>query len=248
MDLKGRVALVTGAGSGIGAATARALAGAGARVAVADLAVGAARATVEQIRQSDGRAEAVEVDVADPQRVRSMIAEIHSALGAISILVNNAGICPTTPLLEMTLEEWNRVLAVNLTGAFLVVQAVLPDMMADRWGRIINMSSLAGQVGGIIVGAHYAASKGGLLALTKSLARFGAPYGITANAIAPGTVETPMRASFAPADQEKLLGAALVHRTATLDEITAGMLYLVSEEAAYVTGHTLAINGGAFMP
>ena len=247
MNLNGRVALVTGAGSGIGAATALALASAGAVVAVADLSVAAAQASVEQIRQTGGQAEALEVDVADSKCICSMLDRIHSVFGAVGILINNAGICPTTPLLEVTLEEWNRVLAVNLTGAFLCAQAVLPDMMANSWGRIINISSLAGQVGGIIAGAHYAASKGGLLALTKSLARAGAAYGITANAIAPGTVDTPMRDHFTSADQERLLGTALVRRTARPDEITAGVLYLVSEEAAYVTGHTLAINGGAFM-
>ena len=245
--VQNRVAIVTGAGSGIGRATAQALAAAGTRVAVADLALPAAQASAEQIRAGGGQAVAVEVDVADPARVRSMMDTVHSALGPVCILVNCAGICPTTPLLEVTLAEWNQVLAVNLTGAFLCAQAVLPDMMANRWGRIVNISSLAGQVGGIIVGPHYAASKGGLLALTKSLARVGAAYGITANAIAPGTVDTPMRDSFAPADQERLLGTALVRRTARPEEITAGVLYLVSEEAAYITGHTLAINGGAFM-
>jgi 2-hydroxycyclohexanecarboxyl-CoA dehydrogenase len=245
--LKGTVAIVTGAGSGIGRATALALASSGALVAAADLSVAAAQASVEQIRQSGGRAVAVEVDVASPESVRNMMDRTHSALGPVSVLVNCAGICPTTPLLEVTFDEWNRVLAVNLTGAFLCAQAVLPDMMANQWGRIVSISSLAGQVGGIIVGPHYAASKGGLLALTKSLARVGASYGITANAIAPGTVDTPMRDNFAPADQERLLGAALVRRTARPDEITAGVLYLVSEEAAYITGHTLAINGGAYM-
>jgi len=242
-----RVAVVTGAGSGIGRATVLALASAGARVAVVDLSLPAAMTSVAQIREYGGVAEAIQADVADPASVRSMMDAVRAALGSVGILVNNAGICPTTPFLDVTLEEWNRVLAVNLTGAFLCAQAVLPDMMANRWGRIVNVSSLAGQVGGIIAGPHYAASKGGLLALTKTLARLGAPHGITANAIAPGTVDTPMRDSFAPADQERLLGAALVRRAARPEEITAGVLYLVSAEAAYVTGHTLGINGGAFM-
>ena len=216
-------------------------------MAVVDLSLTAAMTSVAQIREYGGVAEAIQADVADPASVRSMMDAVRAALGSVGILVNNAGICPTTPFLDVTLEEWNRVLAVNLTGAFLCAQAVLPDMMANRWGRIVNVSSLAGQVGGIIAGPHYAASKGGLLALTKTLARLGAPHGITANAIAPGTVDTPMRDSFAPADQERLLGAALVRRAARPEEITAGVLYLVSAEAAYVTGHTLGINGGAFM-
>jgi NAD(P)-dependent dehydrogenase (short-subunit alcohol dehydrogenase family) len=246
-QLQDRVAVVTGAGSGIGRATALALASAGARVAVADLSLPAAMTSTAQIRRYGGVAEAIQADVTDPASVRSMMDAVHAALGSVAILVNNAGICPTTPFLDVTLDEWNRVLAVNLTGAFLCAQAALPDMIAHRWGRIVSVSSLAGQVGGIIAGPHYAASKGGLLALTKTLARLGAPHGITANAIAPGTVDTPMRASFTPDDQERLLGTALVRRAARPEEITAGVLYLVSEEAAYVTGHTLAINGGAFM-
>jgi 2-hydroxycyclohexanecarboxyl-CoA dehydrogenase len=242
-----RVAVVTGAGSGIGRATALALAAAGVRVAVADLSLSGAMTSVTQIRENGGVAEAFQADVADPASVRSMVEGVHAALGSVAILVNNAGICPMTPFLDVTLEEWNRVLGVNLTGAFLCAQAVLPDMIANRWGRIVTLSSLAGQVGGIIVGPHYAASKGGLLALTKSLARLGAPHNITANAIAPGTVDTPLRDSFAAADQERLLGAALLQRAARPEEIAAGVLYLVSDEAAYVTGQTLAINGGAFM-
>jgi NAD(P)-dependent dehydrogenase (short-subunit alcohol dehydrogenase family) len=139
------------------------------------------------------------------------------------------------------------VLAVNLTGAFLCAQAVLPDMIALKWGRIVNISSLAGQVGGSIVGAHYVASKGGILALTKTLALIGAPHGITANAIAPGTVDTPMLDGFAADVHGKLFEAAVIQRLAQADEIAAGVLYLVSEAAGYVTGQTLNINGGAFM-
>jgi len=243
-----RVAIVTGGGSGIGAATCTGLAAAGARVVVADISLDAAEGTAAQIHQRQGQALAVHTDVADPASVGRMVQAVHDAWGRVSILVNNAGICPTTPLLEISLDEWNKVLAVNLTSVLLCAQAVLPDMMENRWGRIVNVSSLGAQVGGLITGAHYVASKGGILALTKSIARFGAPYGITANNIAPGTVETPMRDAFGDAAKEKLIGAAIVRRAARPDEIAAGVLYLVGDQASYITGQTLNINGGAFMP
>jgi NAD(P)-dependent dehydrogenase (short-subunit alcohol dehydrogenase family) len=246
-DMQKRVAIVTGGGSGIGAATALALASSGVGVVVADVALASAEAVAAKIRHQGGEALPVLLDVTSPDSICEMMAGVHGAMGAVHILVNNAGICPTTPLADINLAEWNRVLAVNLTGTFLCTQAVLADMMAAKWGRIINIASLAGQVGGIIVGAHYAASKGGILAFTKTLARIGAPHGITANAIAPGTVETPMRESFSAADRDKLIGAALIRRPAQADEITAGVLYLASEAAGYVTGQTLNINGGAFM-
>lgn len=247
MGLQGRVAIVTGSGSGIGAATAKALATEGACVVAADVAFDPARAVADKIRQQGGRALGVHLDVTRPESVREMMKIVHQEWGPVHILVNNAGVCPATPLADISLEEWNRVLAVNLTGAFLCAQAVLPDMIALKWGRIVNMSSVAGQVGGSIVGAHYVASKGGMLALTKSLALIGAPHGITANAIAPGAVDTPMLERFAADVREKLFEAAVVQRPAQADEIAAGVLYLVSEAAGYVTGQTLNINGGAFM-
>lgn len=246
-DLASRVAIVTGGGSGIGAATCLALAENDARVIVADISSEAANRIAEKIHQRGGQALAAQVDVADPASVRRMAETVHETWGRVSILVNNAGICPTTPLLEISLDEWNKVLAVNLTGVLLCTQAVLPNMMENHWGRIVNISSLGAQVGGLVAGAHYAASKGGILALTKSIARWGAPYGITANAIAPGTVETPMRDSFGDAAKEKLIGAAIIRRAAKGEEIAAGILYLVGEQAGYITGQTLNINGGAFM-
>lgn len=247
-EIQARVAIVTGGGSGIGAATCLALAAAGARVVVADISLEAAKSIAEQIQQRGGQALAVHVDVADTTSVRQMAQTVHDAWGRVSILVNNAGICPITPLLEISLDEWNKVLAVNLTSVLLCAQTVLPDMLENRWGRIVNVSSMGGQVGGIITGAHYVASKGGILALTKSIARFGAPYGITANSIAPGTVETPLRDSLGEAAKEKLIGAAVIRRAAQPEEIAAGVLYLVSDKASYITGQTLNINGGAFMP
>ena len=247
MSLQGRVTIITGSGSGIGAATAEALATDGACVVVADVAFDPAQAVADKIRQQGGRALPVHLDVTSPESIREMMKVVHQELGPVNILVNNAGVCPATPLTDISLEEWNRVLAVNLTGAFLCAQAVLPDMIAVKWGRIVNISSLAGQAGGIIVGAHYVASKGGMLAFTKTLALIGAPHGITANAIAPGTVDTPMVEKFDADVREKLFGAALVRRPAQADEIAAGVLYLVSEAAGYVTGQTLNINGGAFM-
>lgn len=247
MSLVGKVAVVTGGGSGIGAAISKALGTRGARVAVVDVDSDAAERVAAELHAGSARALAVEADVTEVGAVKEMVQAVRDEFGPVSVLVNNAAICPMTPFDEISLDEWNTVLAVNLTGAFLCSQAVIPDMAAQGWGRIVNISSLAGQVGGLIVGAHYAASKGGLLALTKSLARVGAPGGVTANAIAPGTVNTPMRREFTGAQQEALVEAGVIKRVASPEEIAAGVLYLISNDAGYVTGQTLSINGGALM-
>jgi 3-oxoacyl-[acyl-carrier protein] reductase len=245
--IEDRVALITGAGSGIGRAVAFAFADAGAAVAVADLNQDAADRVVEEISAAGGMALALPLDVSQPERVAAAVAETVAAWGGLDILVNSAGICPLTPLAEISLAEWNRVLAVNLTGSFLCAQAAFPHLQASRCGRIINISSLAGRTGGITVGLHYSASKGGVISMTKALARMLAPSGGTANCIAPGTLDTPMTADWPTENREMLRRQIPLGRFGRAEEVAALALHLASDAGAFITGATLDINGGIAM-
>ncbi len=246
-SLEDRVALVTGAGSGIGRAIALAFAREGAAVAVADLNQTAARRVADEITTAGGRATPLTLDVSQGESVTAAVAETVATWGKLEILVNNAGICPLTPLAAISLEEWNRVLAVNLTGAFLCAQAAFPHLQACRRGRIINIASLAGRTGGVTVGLHYSASKGGVISMTKALARLLAPSGGTANCIAPGPLETPMTAEWPPENRELLRKQIPLGRLGQPEEVAAAALYLASDAAAFVTGATLDVNGGIAM-
>jgi 3-oxoacyl-[acyl-carrier protein] reductase len=165
----------------------------------------------------------------------------------VSILVNNAGICPLTPPEQISGAEWDQVLAVNLKGPFLCTQAALPGLRAAGWGRVVNIASASGQIGGIAVGVHYASSKGGLLAMTKSFARLLAPHGVTVNAVAPGTAETDLTASWPQPIQEALRAKVPLGRFVRAQEIAAAVAFLCSAEAAAITGATIDINAGLFM-
>jgi len=245
--LQDRVALITGAGSGLGRAIALAFAGAGAAVAVADLNRPAAEHVAAEIEAAGGRARPLTLDVSQPESVTAAVADTVAAWGRLEILVNNAGICPLTPLADISLAEWNRVLAVNLTGAFLCSQAAFPHLQACGHGRIINIASLAGRTGGVTVGLHYSASKGGLLSMTKVLAKLLAPGGGTANCIAPGPLETPMTAEWPEANRDLLRRQIPLGRLGQPEEVAAAALYLASDAAAFVTGATLDVNGGIAM-
>ena len=239
--LSNRVALVTGASRGIGKSVALALASAGCHVAVN---YHVQREAAEEVRSAieklGRRAVAIQTDVSVPAGVDRLVSETERQLGDVEILVNNAGIAQTKPIAEITLEDWDRMLRVNLTSAFLVTQRVLPNMRKRRWGRIINLSSVAAQTGGVI-GPHYATSKAGLIGLTHSYANLLAKEGITANAIAPALLETDMVTGNLNATPDKIPLGYFGHP----DE--AGRAAVLLAESDYITGQTINLNGGWYM-
>ncbi len=240
-DLTGKVALVTGASRGIGRAIALALAAAGANIAVNYRSRdNEATEVISRIRRSGRLAVALKADVSVSTDVDRMVAITQKELGTPSILVNNAGIGTTHSIDDITEQDWNYTMAVNLTSAFLVIQAVLPGMRALKWGRIISLSSVAAQIGGV-VGPHYAASKAGILGLTHYYATHLAKEGITVNSIAPGPVSTEMAAGI------RLLKPDLVPvgRFGTVEEISDVALMLVRN--GYITGQTIGVNGGRYL-
>jgi len=245
MSLRGKVAVVTGGGSGIGRACSLQLAEDGAEVSVWDLNSEGAAETVARIEESGGRAIACVGDAADAEQIAASLARTRSELGPVTILVNNAGITQFCGFQQIDESAWDRMLRINLKGPYLCTQAVIGDMLAAGWGRIINISSSSAQSGAPGM-AHYVASKGGVIGLTKALAMEYAPSGITVNNIPPGFVDTPMLRS-SPIDVAAASAAALMQRPGKPEDIAAACSYLASEAANYVTGQTLSVNGGRYM-
>jgi 2-hydroxycyclohexanecarboxyl-CoA dehydrogenase len=245
-----RVAVVTGGASGIGEATCRHLAGRGHPVAVVDLDEEGAQRVVKDLRAAGAQALGLAADVTDRPAVDAAFAEIRATLGPTEILVTSAGLVAFDPFGQMTAERWLRVIDVNLTGTFHCCQAAVPDMVAGRWGRIVTIASSSAQRGSPGM-AHYAAAKGGVIALTKSLAREYAPHGITVNTIPPSGIETPMqRQSQAeghlPGNDVMARGIPLGH-LGTPDDLAAAVAFLASEEARFITGQVLGVNGGSVL-
>ncbi len=243
--LVGQTAVVVGGAGGLGAAMARGLAGAGAAVAVADRNAGQAKLVAEGITQTGGRALAVEVDVADGQSVERMTARVEDELGAIDVLVNSAGITHRSPAADFPEAQWHRVLAVNLTGVFLACQIVGRRMIERRRGRIVNIASIAGQIG-LSGTVAYAASKGGVVMLTRALAVEWAPYNVRVNAIAPSWFESNIGDLIhrEPGYAERAMRRVPVGRMGKPDELIGAALYLASDASSMVTGHILAVDGG----
>lgn len=243
-DLAGKVALVTGGARGIGRAAAEALYRAGAVVAIADL---DEQGAAEAARSLGERALGLHVDVASAEAVQAMVEQVVRVFGGVDILVNSAGICKRGRALEISEKEWDLVIAINLKGTFLCCRAALPSMIQRGWGRIVNVASISGKIGGLMVGVHYAASKGGVLALTKGLAREVAPHGITVNAVCPALVDTDMSSLFTDEELKRYIGTVPLRRLGKPEDVAQAVLYLCSEEASYITGEVLDINGGLLM-
>lgn len=244
--LDGRVAIVTGASQGIGRDCALALAEHGADVAVLARTREKLESVAEEIRSRGRRALALPTDVTEAEQVKQAVGRVLSEWGRIDILVNNAGITRDALLLRMKREEWDLVLQTNLTSVFLCCQAVLPAMLRARYGRIINITSVMGQMGNVGV-SNYAASKAGIIGFTKALAREVASRNITVNAVAPGFIDTAMTRALGEEMRQEILALIPLRRMGTGADVAAGVLFLASEEAGYITGHVLNINGGLYM-
>lgn len=250
----GRVALVTGSGRGIGRAIADRLGEAGAAVAYLDHDPELARMAADDAVKAGRAAIAVSADVADAAAIAKAVKQIEAALGPVDILVNNAGISPKSGsdgkralTWDMDIEEWQRVVGVNLTGAFICSHAVLPGMVARQRGAIVSTSSVAGKTFCDIVGIHYAATKAGLIGFTKHLAGEVGHYGITVNAVAPGRIDTPLMRGTASAANEAAKLATPMRRFGTPDDVAGTVLFLTSDNAGFVTGQTIDVAGGWLM-
>ncbi len=243
-DLGGRVALITGGGRGIGLAVVRRLAMEGAKIAVADLNRDAAEAAAADVSRMGCQAVAVGMDVASPADVQARIAQVQRALGRVDILINSAGILgPFLPVWETPDDVWDRLIAVHLKGTFLCCKAVVPGMIAQRWGRIVNLASLAGKEG-FPLDAAYCAAKAGVIAFTKSLAKEVAPYNIRVNAVAPTVIETDLIREIPPEERAEKQRRIPMGRFGRPEEVAALINFLVSDESSFITGQCSDISGG----
>ncbi|WP_369032504.1 MULTISPECIES: SDR family NAD(P)-dependent oxidoreductase [Streptomyces] len=245
MSLQGKVAVVTGGARGIGRGIATVLAAKGAAVAVWDLNVEGAEETVELIVKEGGTAIAVGGDAADAEAVAASAARTRAELGPVAILVNNAGTTAYEPFTSISEAAWDRMIGINLKGPFLVTKELVPDMVEAGWGRIINISSSSAQTGAPSM-AHYAASKGGVIGLTRALAVEYIEKGITVNHVPPGFIDTPLVRQ-GPVDVDAVAAMMPMKRAGTPEDIAHAVAYLASEEASYVTGQTLSANGGRYL-
>jgi 3-oxoacyl-[acyl-carrier protein] reductase len=244
--MQNRIAFITGASRGIGRACSLALSSAGARVVLAARHVDQLEQVAAEIRSSGRDAFTVEMDLSVPDSVRAAITKAAKEFGRIDILVNNAGITRDGLAVRMKQEDWEAVLATNLTGAFIATQQVLLSMMRERWGGIIYITSVVAEAGNPGQ-ANYVASKAGLIGLTKSLAQEMASRNITVNAVAPGFIDTDMTQALSADLKDKILAAIPLKRLGTPADVAAAVRFLASEEAAYITGHVLNVNGGMYM-
>jgi 3-oxoacyl-[acyl-carrier protein] reductase len=247
MLLANRVAIITGAARGIGAATAHKMSREGGRVAVVDIDFDLAQEVVKAIQAEGGQARAFACDVSKPEAVEQLVKDVVSQFGQLDILVNNAGICPRVSIEDMTEELFDRLMNINLKPIFFLSRAAAEAMKPRKWGRIVNLSSTGGRVGGIFNATVYGATKAGILAMTKSFARHYAPYNILVNAVAPGAVETRMMTVMPDDVLHGVVENAPLKRLADPMEIANTITFLSSDEASWMTGATVDVNGGTLM-
>ena len=244
--MSNRVAFVTGSSRGIGRAIALTLSREGFYIVVASPEVENNELVAGEIRAAGGEAMTLNMDIGSQESVKEGFGQVLAAKGRVDVLVNNAGITRDGLAMRMKPADWDLVLKINLTGAFLAAQQVLPGMMKNRWGRIVNMASVVGQAGSPGQ-ANYVASKAALIGLTKALAQEMGSRGITVNAVAPGYIETDMTSVLPEAVKQKFLAAIPLGRAGTIADVAAAVKFLVSDDASYITGHVLAVNGGMYM-
>jgi 3-oxoacyl-[acyl-carrier protein] reductase len=246
-DMQGQVAVVTGGGSGIGRCVCLQLAERGARVAVLDISTEGAARVAQEVADQGGQAVPLTVDITSNERVIETVEAIRDLWGRIDILVNSAGIYKVGTIFEISEADWDRMLSINLKGAFLVCKAVAPYMRAQGSGAIVNVASISGRTKSRFAGPHYVASKAGIIGLTMCLANQLAEHGIRVNAVAPSTADTPM-IDFLSAEERAALGAqSPLGRLAKPEEVAAAIVFLASPAASFINGDTLNVNGGAFM-
>jgi 3-oxoacyl-[acyl-carrier protein] reductase len=241
-----RIAFVTGASRGIGRACALALSAGGAKVVLAARQLEKLEAVAAEIRTAGGEAFVVPIDLASHDSIKEAFAKASKEFGRIDILINNAGLTRDGLALRMKRDDWDAVLQTNLSGAFFCIQQVMPAMVRERWGRIVNITSVVGESGNAGQ-SNYAASKAGLIGLTKSLAQELASRNITVNAVAPGFVETDMTASLSDAVKAKITESVPLKRIGKPEDVAAAVKFLAGDDAGYITGHVLDVNGGMFM-
>jgi 3-oxoacyl-[acyl-carrier protein] reductase len=244
--MSNRVAFVTGSSRGIGRAIALTLCREGFYIVVASPEVENNQLVAGEIRAAGGEAMTLDLDIGSQESVKQGFGQVLAAKGRVDVLINNAGITRDGLAMRMKPADWDLVLKINLTGAFFAAQQALPGMMKNRWGRIVNMASVVGQAGSPGQ-ANYVASKAALIGLTKALAQEMGSRGITVNAVAPGYIETDMTSVLPEAVKQKYLAAIPLGRAGTIADVAAAVKFLVSDDAAYITGHVLAVNGGMYM-
>jgi 3-oxoacyl-[acyl-carrier protein] reductase len=246
-DLSGKIAVVTGAGRGLGKAIAEVLAGRGAHVVITDRVLEPAEQAAASIRAAGGKASPIAFDVAESDEVEEAFGRIRAEFGRVDILINNAGIGDFVSFPEITPEKWDRMLNIHLKGSFNCCQAVLAGMKEQKYGKIVNVSSVAGKRGDFIGNAHYTAAKAGIIGLTKSLALYAAPFGINVNAVAPGLFATELTDGMSSEMKATTISRIPAGRLGRPEEIGRATAFLVSDDASYIFGETLSVNGGSYM-